>query len=41
MTMVKKTLGYVELEWECPKCGATMKIGWYATAEVRGDVQDA
>jgi len=26
-------------EWECHKCGATMKIGWYATAEVRGDVQ--
>ncbi len=26
--MVKKTLGYVELEWECPKCGTHNPEPW-------------
>lgn len=28
-------------EWECPNCEATMLIGWYGEAEVRGNIQAA
>lgn len=36
VTDVLPSMACDENDFECSECGAILKIGWYATAEVRG-----